>query len=98
MAATSMSDAELVKRMARHPELRRRMESLLLTVEDEAGELKLADDAELRIIEEMRRTGRTALQEWANGQVGKASQELCQSTKVWNAGKKNCAGTPPSVT
>jgi hypothetical protein len=98
MAATSMSDAELVKRMARHPELRRRMESLLLTVEDEAGELKLADDAELRIIEEMRRTGRAALQEWADGQVEKAAQELCQSTKACNAGKKNCAGTPPWAT
>ena len=88
MAASSMSDAELVKRMTRHPELRRRMESLLLTVEDEAGELKLADDAELRIIEEMRRTGRAALQEWADRQIEKASQELRQSIRVYGDGKK----------
>ena len=89
MAASSMSDAELVKRMTRHPELRRRMESLLLTVEDEAGELKLADDAELRIIEEMRRTGRAALQEWADAQVQKVSQEFRQNNHVHGDGKKN---------
>ena len=93
MEASSMSDAELVKRMTRHPELRRRMESLLLTVEDEAGELKLADDAELRIIEEMRRTGRAALQEWADAQVQKVSLEFRQSNHVHGDGKKNCAGT-----
>jgi hypothetical protein len=69
------------------------MESLLLTVDDESGELKLADEAELRIIEEMRRTGRAALQEWADGQVQKVSQELRQSTQVYGDGKKNCAGT-----
>jgi hypothetical protein len=93
MAATSMSDAELVKRMARHPELRRRMESLLLTVEDESGELKLADEAQLRLIEELRRTGRAALQEWADGQVQKVSQEFRQNNQVHGDGKKNCAGT-----
>ena len=34
-----MSDAELVRRLGAHPELRSRMESLLLAVEDETGEL-----------------------------------------------------------
>ena len=32
-----LSDAELVKRLGSHPELRSRMESLLLAVEDETG-------------------------------------------------------------
>ena len=48
------------------------MESWLLTVQYEAGELKLADDAELRILEGMRRTGRVVLQEWADGQLKKS--------------------------
>ena len=37
MTEALMSDAELMKRLSAHPELRSRMESLLLAVEDEAG-------------------------------------------------------------
>jgi hypothetical protein len=69
------------------------MESLLLAVEDEAGELKEADAAEMRVIDEMRRTGRVALQAWAQRQVGKTSQEIGQSKGIWSEGKKNSAGT-----
>ncbi|MHB8167655.1 MAG: hypothetical protein ACYDDT_12935 [Sulfuricella sp.] len=93
-----MRDAELVRRLGAHPELRSRMESLLLAVEDEAGELKRADAAELRVIEEMRRTGQVALQAWANRQVDKTSQEIRQDAGVWSEGKKNSAGTPPLAT
>ena len=50
MTEATMSDAELVERLRVYPELRRRMESLLLAVEDEAGELKMADEAEMRVI------------------------------------------------
>ena len=83
-----MSDAELLKRLGAHPDLRSRMESLLLAVEDEAGELKKADAAEMRVIEEMRRTGQVVLQAWANRQVGKTSQEIRQAAGVWREGKK----------
>lgn len=93
-----LSDEELVKRLSRYPELRSRMESLLLAVEDEAGELKKADDAEMRVIEEMRRTGKVALQAWAERQIDKTSQETKQVGKVWREGKKNSAGTPPLAT
>ena len=50
MTEPLMSDAELMKRLSAHPELRSRMESLLLAVEDEAGDLKQADAAELRVL------------------------------------------------
>ncbi len=42
------------------------MESLLRAVEDEAGELREADAAELRLIDEIRRMGQEALQAWAS--------------------------------
>lgn len=93
-----MSDAELVRRLGAHPELRSRTESLLLAVEDEAGELKKADEAEMRVIEEMRRTGKVALQAWAQRQVDITSQETRQVGKVWSEGKKYSAGTPPLAT
>ncbi len=95
MAAKSLSDEELVRKLGVHPELRNRMESLLLAVEDEAGELREADAAELRVIDEMRRMGREALQAWAAGQVERSAQELGQEGGVWSEGKKNSAGTPP---
>lgn len=93
-----MSDAELMRRLDAHPELRSRVEALLLAVEDEAGELKQADAAEMRVIEEMRRTGQVALQAWATRQVDKATQEIRQEAGVWSEGKKNSAGTPPLAT
>jgi hypothetical protein len=49
MATKLLSDEELVSRLGAHPQLRNRMESLLLAVEDEAGELREADAAELRV-------------------------------------------------
>lgn len=92
MAATLLSDEELVRRLGAHPQLRNRMESLLRAVEDEAGELKEADAAELRVIDEIRRMGQDALQAWATGQVEKTAQAVGQQGGVWREGKKNCAG------
>jgi membrane-bound ClpP family serine protease len=92
MAARLLSDEELVRRLGAHPQLRNRMESLLLAVEDEAGDLREADAAELRLIDEIRRMGQEALQAWASGQVEKTSQEIGQEGGVWSEGKKNCTG------
>ena len=74
-----MSDAELVRRLGLHPELRN---------QDETGELKTADAAEMRVIEVIRRTGHDALQAWATHQVEKTSQEVRQTADVWREGKK----------
>ena len=98
MSEPLMSDAELVRRLGAHPDLRSRIESLVLAVEDETGELKTADAAEMRVIEMMRRTGRDVLQSWAQHQIEKTSQECKKASGVWSEGKKNSAGTVPSAT
>jgi len=98
MAEPLMSDTELVRRLGAHPSLRSQIESLVLAVEDETGELKTADAAEMRVIEVIRRTGRDALQSWASHQVQKTSQEIKAVAGVWREGKKNSAGTPPLET
>jgi hypothetical protein len=98
MTEPLMSDAELMRRLGAHPDLRSRIEALVLAVEDETGELKTADAAEMRVIEMMRRTGHDALQCWAKHQVEKTSQERKQTAGVWSEGKKNSAGTPPLAT
>jgi hypothetical protein len=98
MTEPLMSDTELVRRLGAHPDLRSQIESLVLAVEDETGELKTADAAEMRVIEVIRRTGHDALQAWARHQVEKTSQESKQTAGVWSEGKKNSAGTPPLAT
>ena len=95
MVGKILSDEELVKRLGTHPHLRHCMESLLLAVEDEASELREADAAELRVIDEMRRMGREALQAWAAGQVKKSAREVGQEAGVWSEGKKTLLAHHP---
>jgi len=97
MSEPLMSDAELVRRLGAHPDLRSRIEALVLAIEDETGELKTADADELRVMEMMRRTGRDALQFWAQHQLDKTSYACKQASGVWSEGKKNSAGTPSSA-
>lgn len=47
-----MSDEALLKRLNGHPVLRGRVESVLLIVDDEMGNLQEADAAEMQIIED----------------------------------------------
>jgi hypothetical protein len=93
MDTTKLSDAEILQGLNVHPQIRNRIASLLAIVEDAAGDLKEADAAEMRLIEEIRRMGQEALQAWAERQVD--SLELRRGGQVRREGKKNCAGTPP---
>jgi hypothetical protein len=91
----SMSDEALLNRLNGHPELRSRVETMLLVVDDEMGNLKEADAAELQLIEQMRRMGQESLQAWARGQVIKASESMTRQSHTWREGKKNSSGTAP---
>lgn len=96
MRANQLSDVELVERLNTHPDLRERIEGLLLAIENTSGELRDADAAEMQIIEEMRQLGRETLTAWAQHRVVEETEELIQSVGVWREGKKNCAGIPRS--
>lgn len=98
MTHFSSDDEELIRRLNAHPSIRNRIVSILSAVEDEAGNLRLADDAEMRMIEEMRHMGQEALQAWATRQIIERSQEVSRGETVWREGKKNCTGTPPLAT
>ena len=52
-------------RLQRHPQLRAQIEALLDVVENSAGDVVTADEAEQRVVEDLRRLGHTALQSWA---------------------------------
>ena len=65
MATTKLSDEEFWAFLQKHPDLRDRFASIVSAVENSEGNLKEADTAEERIIEEMRHLGREAMQGWA---------------------------------
>ncbi len=93
----SLSDEALLEHLNKHPELRSRVESMLLVVADEMGELQEADAAEMALIEQMRRMGQESLQAWARGQSIKAADDVGRENDVRRAGKKNSSGTAPLV-
>ena len=59
-----LSSAEVASRLEKHPVLKTRMLRLLDLVENTGGDLKRADDAEERAIDELRALGQEILQDW----------------------------------
>jgi len=93
-----MGDEEMLRRLSSHPEIRNRIASLLSAVDDTGGDLKLADDAEMRLTQELRRMGQEAMQAWASAQVIATEQDVRHSGRAQRSGKKNSAGTPHLAT
>jgi len=68
----------LEDRLEAHPVLKKRIESLLDTVEDVSGDVKKADEAERQVIETLQKMGQEALETWAGSQektVGDDAEE-----------------------
>ena len=71
-----MSDEEMLRRLGTCPRIRSRIASLLAAVDDTAGDLRLADDAELRLPQELQCMGQEAMQAWASTQVIATGQDV----------------------
>mgnify|MGYP001764135406 CR=1 FL=1 len=84
---------EIANRLQDNPELLARVESLLNIVEDAGGNLKKAADAEMRVIEELRKMGNEALTGWGKRQSDKAATAADQDPTTRRMGKKKSAGT-----
>ena len=85
-------------RLSKHPHLRERFESILAIVEDTAGNIDLADEAERLAIIEVRQLGAEMLHEWARTKESQKSMELGLSEcNVLRNGKKNSIGRKPSA-
>ena len=88
MATTKLSNEEFLAFLEKHPDLRDRFASIVSAVEDSEGNLKEADTAEERILEEMRHLGQEAMQGWAERQVEVTEQEIRQQAQMHRQGKK----------
>jgi len=51
------SDEAIMRGLNANPQIKSRIASMLAVIEDSAGDLKEADAAEMRLIEEIRRMG-----------------------------------------
>lgn len=94
----TLSDEAILKGLNANPQIKRRIASLLAAVEDAGGDLKEADAAERRLIEEIRRMGQEAMQGWADRQIAASEKEVRRGGRAHREGKKNSAGTPPLAT
>jgi hypothetical protein len=65
-----MSKKSIDERLKAHPLLEGRIEAILDIVEDSAREVERADEAERRMIEEVRPLGNEAVRGWAECKVG----------------------------
>jgi hypothetical protein len=66
----------IAERLERYPALKARMESMLDVVENAAGDVRRADDAERRTIEELRQMGLEVMQGWGQKTANEAALEL----------------------
>jgi hypothetical protein len=97
MAVGELSDEALMAALRAHPELRKRVSSIVMAVEGGDGDLKEADAAEERMVEETRLLGREALRSWAERRVDATEQEIRQRPQMHRQGEKNSAGTRNSA-
>ena len=66
----------VAERLERHPVLKARMERMLDVVENASGDVRRADEAEQRAIEEVRQMGLEIMQDWGQRTSNEAALDL----------------------
>ena len=79
-----------------HPEVRARFERMLDLIENAAGDVEKAAEAERRVTEELRQMGNEVLHGWARRQEQKKEDEFNKKEGVYRKEKKTSSGTRDS--
>ena len=87
------AEESLDERLREYPELRTRIEGLIDIVENADGEIVKADDAEERVIQEIRKIGREAMQGWAERKHRRVANEFDKRAGTSRKEKKPSTGT-----
>ena len=86
--SAGLRNEDIVRRLERHPVMKARLVRLLDMVENTEGDLKRADDAEQRAIDELRAMGQELLQSWAQQRVSEEVVALVEQGGVVHQVKK----------
>lgn len=84
------SDSE--ERLNSHPIPKERFRLLPDIIGDTGGNYDKADNAELKFIDELRKTGKELMNECASGQENVRAETMHRSVDTICHGKKNCSG------
>jgi hypothetical protein len=79
---------DVATRLERHPIIKARMTKLLDLIENTGGDLRRADDAERRAIDELRSMGQDILHGWGQRLADDEARELAKDTAVVRQVKK----------
>ena len=82
----------LDERLREYPELRERVEALVEIVENAEGDVVKADDAEERVVQEIRKIGQVAMQGWAERKHRRLENEFDKREGVSRKEKKRSTG------
>ncbi|WP_339137929.1 MAG: hypothetical protein WGN25_07050 [Candidatus Electrothrix sp. GW3-4] len=96
MLPLSQEDQELLSRLNSRPDLKNRVKSVLSIACDDGDGIVRADEAESRIIEEIRRMGNDVLTEWAESRVEKSGTDFPTDGDITRSGQKKSIGTAHS--
>ena len=96
MEKLDTTSASFMKRIEKQPALLKRFEQLLCIVEDSAGDIQKANEAEMRVIETLREMGNEALTAWGDQQANSLTEHHKKKKGCYRAGKKNSVGIRPT--
>ncbi len=88
MEEINISSSAFMKRIEKQPALLKRFEQLLCIVENSTGDIQKANEAEMRVIEELREMGNEALTAWGEQRVNVLTQNHKEKKGCYQAGKK----------
>ena len=66
----------LAGRLCEHPLLREQVEAILELVHSDEGPIRKADEVEELLVQEIRKLGKNAMQEWAEGAEERSAAQL----------------------
>ena len=92
----SISKRSLDERVKDLPEVRARIERMLELIENAAGDVEKAAEAERRVTEELRQMGNEVLHGWARRQEQKKEEKFNDKEGVNRKGKKTSTGSRDS--
>ena len=79
---------DVARRLERHPIIKARITKLLDLIENTGGDLRRADDAERRAIDELRAMGQELLHSWGQSLADEEAQRLAKDASVVRQVKK----------